>query len=269
VGVTIHLEVLAPPLDLGALTAVVAGLACVVDEPPTYAAELRRCRLAGDLEHVARLAAGEYRAPLLSYGADFVALSIEWLDNEYGHGARVLDWVLERHACRGSESEWGERSAEREGIRAWMRLWNLEVPPAPAALAARVIEQLAGMLLGRIVVELGRLALVFVAPEQHEERATLRCEIDHPRVDLAGTEPGGLMPDEHLVVALMEVLCARMEAARFDDAGALVLAWASTRIHFPREWPLHEDGWRLKAAAGDHAEIVAGNGGALRLIASK
>jgi len=269
VGVTIHLEVLDPPLDLGALTVVVAGLACVVDEPPTYAAELRRCRLAGDLEHVASLATGEYRAPVLSYGADFVAVSIEWLDNDYGHGARVLDWVLERHACRASESEWGERSEARERVRAWMRLWNLEVPPAPAALAARVIEQLAGMILGRIVVELDRLALVFVAPEQHEERATLRCETDHPRVDLSDIEPGSLMPDEHLVVALMGLLCARVETARFDDAGALVLAWASTRIRFPREWPLHEDGWRLKAAAGDRAEVVAGNGGALRLVASK
>jgi hypothetical protein len=263
-GISFLLKVQAPPLDVAALQAELAALPCVLP----HASEPRTWWLAGDRNAEQQVREGASPAPVPLFGIvghDGVWLAIHWHDNRYNHGAHLLHWVLERHACSGEESDYGSKLADNSAIRAELSRWNLVPPAAPTRRRRWIGQQLMGLVVRRLILELGNIGLGLIDPAEGIDRFVLRFDAETAELVTDRPLPDGLEPDEQIVIALYGWLPKSIERVTWADDGALSLTFESGAeilcIHTERP-PSQLEGWTLEDTAGTLL-VEAANGGAL------
>ncbi|MFC8016240.1 hypothetical protein [Streptomyces cinereoruber] len=263
-GITFFLEAESPPLDSTALRRELASLPCVVpyeNDPDIW-------WLAGDRDSEAdvRDGASHINAPMFGITDSGIWLAIEWHDNRYDHGAHLLYWLLQRHACRGQESDYGSRLSDNAAICTELAKWNLHPPISLPARRNWVSQQLRSSVIGRIILTPLEITLCLLDQDSFDDRFLLRFADE--AVAVSGPDLPVDSSSADIVTTLYEWLPARIGAAGWNADGSLVMTLGSntepTSVRLTASWPRGIDGWTLATPAGS---LLAqfGNGGALAL----
>ena len=187
------------PLDVDALVAFVESLPGARRDPSRDEGARRVWWLDDDV----RTATSSHSPPLLMVGAEQVSLWLKWTDNRYGHGGRVLRWVLDRHTCTGQDLDYGTHLHEQAACRALVDQLTPETPHTTENANALLGQLLCGRFLAEVRIDFCyRITLLF--RDLHARDIWLLLDEDR-----LGKAPAGLLAAyEHVGSQLTSASCA-------------------------------------------------------------